>query len=340
MKKLYTALLFLTTVSWCYGQQPFRFSQYFQNVVTINPAVAGIEDFMDLKVGYRQQWTGLDLSPQTFYLSAHAPLAAKPTEFIYRNNALRISDPDAFNQLETQSTINNNNSVRHGVGGYILNDQQGIFQQTSAFVTYAAHIRVNARTRLALGLSGGLNNRTINTDGITVANPAGDQTLNRILNQSGGNASLDLNVGVLLYAENYYVGYSADRILRNPVTIATDTTDERQEVYHYGLLGLRLNLGNSLMLLPGAFIGVSSVLPLTYDLNVRLRYSDLLWVGASYRNAGTVAGMLGLNIDNRFNINYAYDYGVSGVRDFRSGTHEIVLGFILFNKQNSTPYLW
>ena len=340
MKKLYVAcLLFLVTVPLCYGQQPFRFSQYFQNTVTINPAVAGIEDFMDVKVGYRQQWTGLDASPQTFYLSAHAPLTTKPSEFTYQNNALRISDPDAFNQLESRGTIDNSSLVRHGVGGYVFNDQQGIFQQTSAFATYAAHIRVGARTRLSLGLSGGINNNQIDTDGLTVGNPGGDRTFERILNQSGGNTSLDLNAGFLLYAEHYYLGYSADRILRTPIT-ATDTIDERQQMYHYGLIGLRFRLGSSLMLLPGAFVGTSQALPLTYDINMRLRYQNLLWVGASYRNSGTIAGMLGLNVSNRFNINYAYDYGISNVRDFRSGTHEIVLGFVLFNSQDSLPYLW
>ena len=341
MKKLYLAcLISLLAAPLCYGQQPFRFSQYFQNAVTVNPAVAGIEDFMDLKVGYRQQWTGLDLSPQTFYLSAHAPLSAKPGEFVYRNNALRISDPSAYDQLETRGAIDNSSQVRHGVGGYIFNDQQGIFQQTSAFTTYAAHLRVGPRTRLSVGLAAGLNNNKIDTNGLTVGNPDGDQTFNRILNQTGGNASLDLNAGLLLYSESYYVGYSADRILRNPITTATDSTDERQGIYHYGLLGLRLRLNRSLMLLPGAFIGTSQGLPLTYDINLRLRYEDLVWIGASYRNSGTVAGMLGLNVNNRFNINYAYDYGVSNVRDFRAGTHEIVLGFILFNSQDNSPYLW
>ena len=339
MKKLYLACcILLIEIPLCYGQQPLRFSQYFQNTVTVNPAVTGLEDFMDVKVGYRQQWTGLTSSPQTFYLSAHAPLSAKPGEFTYRNNALRISDPEAFDQLETRGAIDNNSNIRHGVGGYVFNDQQGIFQQTSAFATYAAHLRVSPRTRLALGLAAGLNNGKISTDGITTTNPD-DPTVERF-SQFGGNTSLDLNAGLLLYAESFYVGYSADRILRNPITTASDSSEQRQQIYHYGLLGFRLRLNSSLMLLPGAFIGTSQNLPLTYDVNVRLRYQNLVWVGASYRNSGTVAGMLGLNVNNRFNVNYAYDYSVSNVRDFRSGTHEIVLGFVLFNSRESEPYLW
>ena len=343
MKKLYLLYALLTVSSLCYGQQPFRFSQYFQNLITVNPAVAGIEDFADLKVGYRQQWTGLSGSPQTFYLSVHAPLATKERAFTYQNNALRVSDPSVFNQPETQSVVSTGNRVRHGVGGYVINDQQSIFQQTQAFATYAAHLPLGARTRLSLGVSAGLNNRRINANGITLPgqnNTTDDEVINRILSQSGGLTSFDLNLGLFLYAENYYLGYSADRILRNPITVGTDSVDVRQNLYHYGLVGGRFQLGESFMLLPGAFVGVSSALPLTYDLNLRLRYQEVVWVGASYRNSGTVAAMLGLNIDNRFNVNYAYDYGIGAVSDFRSGTHEIVLGFTLFKQQNSDPYLW
>ena len=331
--------MLLSVTSLSYGQQPVRFSQYFQNLVTVNPAVAGIEDFTDLKLGYRQQWTGLDGSPQTFFLSVHAPLAAKPREFTYQNNALRISDPNAFSQLTSQSSGGVGNRVRHGIGGYVINDQQSVFQQTQAFATYAAHLPLGARTRLALGVSAGVNNRRIDANGIQLPGQnSDDDVLNRILSQSGGSTSLDLNLGLFLYAENYYLGYSADRILRNPVSEGADSI--RQDLYHYGLLGGRFRLGDSFMLLPGAFVGVSTVLPLTYDLNLRLRYQEVVWIGASYRNSGTVAGMLGLNVNNRFNINYAYDYGVGMVSDFRSGTHEIVLGFTLFKQQESAPYLW
>ncbi len=328
------------STSWGYAQQQARFSQYFQNAFTINPAITGIEDFMDLKLGYRQQWTGLENSPQTLYLSAHAPLTSRPSEFAYRNQSLRTSDPTVYDALETPGVISNERALRHGIGGYLLNDQAGIFQQTQLFATYAAHLRISPRTRLALGLAAGVNNNQIDTDGLTVANPDEDDTFNRIINQTDGNVNLDLNIGLFLYADSYYVGYSADRILRNPLAISTDSTSEQQNIYHYGMAGLRLNLNSSLLLMPGVFVGVSSTLPATYDLNVRLRYENLGWFGVSYRSSGTVAGMLGLNIDNRFSVNYAYDYGVGTTTDFRSGTHEIVLGFVLFNRQESTPYLW
>ena len=339
MKKLYSAFfVLLTAVSGSYAQQPARFSQYFQNAFTINPAITGVEGFLDLKMGYRQQWTGLDSSPQTLYLSAHAPLTSRPSEFAYRNSSLRISNPSAYDQLEAPGAVSAQRTVRHGIGGYLYYDQVDLFQQTSLFASYAAHIRVSPRAQLAVGLSAGINNGRINTDGLTTANP--DRTLDQFLNQSDGNASLDLNLGLFFYSDRYYVGYSADRILRNSIVVSTDSVNEQQAIYHYGLFGLRFDLGESLMLLPGAFVGASSTLPLTYDLNLRLRYEDLAWVGVSYRNSGTLAGMLGLNIDNRFSVNYSYDYGVGTAVDFRSGTHEIVLGFILFNQQESAPYLW
>ncbi|MFP4089546.1 MAG: type IX secretion system membrane protein PorP/SprF [Cyclobacteriaceae bacterium] len=76
-----------------YGQQSFRFSQYFQNPLTVNPAFAGVEGFVDLKIGYRQQWSGIEDAPETYFVSAHGALRKREQRFGYQQNSLRISDP-------------------------------------------------------------------------------------------------------------------------------------------------------------------------------------------------------------------------------------------------------
>ncbi len=51
------AILFQSN-SW--AQIDYRFTQFYQNPLPVNPAFAGIEDFVDVKVGYRTQWAGFD----------------------------------------------------------------------------------------------------------------------------------------------------------------------------------------------------------------------------------------------------------------------------------------
>ena len=69
--------------------------------------------------------------------------------------------------------------------------------------------------------------------------------------------------------------------------------------------------------------------------NVKLQYTDLLWLGGSYRRSNLIAGysaMVGLNISN-VNVSYAYEVSTtSRLRTYTGNTHEVVIGFLLGNK--------
>jgi type IX secretion system PorP/SprF family membrane protein len=70
-------ILFLVASLFCYrlsAQQNPQYSQYMMNTYLINPAVVGIEDYTDIKVGYRNQWTNFEGAPTTYYLTAHFAL--------------------------------------------------------------------------------------------------------------------------------------------------------------------------------------------------------------------------------------------------------------------------
>ena len=54
-------------------QRPY-YTQYIMNNYIINPAVAGIENYWDVKVSHRIQWVGLQDAPVTTYFTIHGPL--------------------------------------------------------------------------------------------------------------------------------------------------------------------------------------------------------------------------------------------------------------------------
>ncbi len=319
------------------AQQLFRLTQYFQNPIVMNPATTGIEGFMDVKVGYRQQWSGLDGAPETYYISAHAPLRAKSSSSSFHNNSLRISNPSLYDQFDANSRYGGS-TVKHGLGGYITSDNQGIFAQTSGFMSYASHLPIGNRLRLAIGVSAGVTNQQIDVSSVTVIEPD-DPTYLAYRNQQGQVTNFDLNAGMFLYSDLFYVGYSAARILQNNLYNDSEITAQ-QQLTHFGMLGLRLHLSEALMLFPGAYIGYDGVSPLTFDVGARIKLRDVVWAGLSYRNTNTVAGMAGVFINNTFNISYSYDYGLSGINNLQSGIHEITLGVVLFNSRQVSPYLW
>ena len=47
------------------GQQRPHYTQYVINPFIINPAIAGIDNYADLKMSVRDQWSGLNGAPKT-----------------------------------------------------------------------------------------------------------------------------------------------------------------------------------------------------------------------------------------------------------------------------------
>ena len=45
-----------------HAQQLAQYTQYVFNHFSVNPAVAGSKDCLDVRLGFRKQWNGFDLS--------------------------------------------------------------------------------------------------------------------------------------------------------------------------------------------------------------------------------------------------------------------------------------
>lgn len=190
-----------------------------------------------------------------------------------------------------------------------------------------------------MGVSGGINSRMIDVNGIDLGDDISDDVLEAYRSQQGRVINLDFNAGFFLYGEKFYVGYSANRLLQNSLYATADVSGQ-QMLNHYGMAGLIVNLNNSVVMLPGVFARYNGIEPVLYDMNLRFKFNNLIWIGASYRNTKTLAGMAGININSFINLNYSYDYSIAQMSNFSSNVHEIVLGFMLFNKKDTSPYLW
>ena len=57
------AALFFGIVQVVYSQQYSPRTHFYENSIAYNPATAGIEDEIPIRLNFRQQWTGLDRHP-------------------------------------------------------------------------------------------------------------------------------------------------------------------------------------------------------------------------------------------------------------------------------------
>src|SRR6185295_3501783 len=76
-KTLLTIGLFVCIAGTVIAQQRPHYTQYILNNYILNPALSGIENYIDVKTSYRDQWVGLNGAPKTFYLTIHGPIGKK-----------------------------------------------------------------------------------------------------------------------------------------------------------------------------------------------------------------------------------------------------------------------
>jgi type IX secretion system PorP/SprF family membrane protein len=73
MKPILTGLLLIFSMT-AFAQQRPHYTQYILNNYIINPAVAGIENYTDIKISHRHQWVGIQDAPVTTYFTIHGSI--------------------------------------------------------------------------------------------------------------------------------------------------------------------------------------------------------------------------------------------------------------------------
>jgi type IX secretion system PorP/SprF family membrane protein len=328
MKKLFYTLFIIPSIfQFAAAQQKPQYTQYVFNNLLINPAVTGIENYFDLKAGYRSQWTGLQGAPVTSYLTFSAPFGS---DYV-RGDAASMSPGNEENPYSRLYTENYQAAQpHHGIGFMVVSDQAGPISTTNIDATYAYHLGISSTFNLSAGVAAGFNHVSLNTSMLSLENPLDPA----IANGNNSQWKPDLSIGVWGYSSNYYVGISAQQLLsQNAYFSTTNTYNQVKTVPQYLITGgVKLFLSDDITLMPSTLVKILNPEPLAFDVNMKLAFRDRFWIGASYRNQDSVAGLLGLNISSLINISYAYDYTTSALRTVSNGTHEIVIGIMLNNK--------
>src|SRR6201996_9660013 len=135
-RALYLLILLVCSVRISMAQQLPQYTQYVFNNFLLNPAVAGIENYTDAKLGYRSQWTGLEGAPVTSFISVNAPLGQ---DFV---NGDATASP-AYGGVNPSSRSYTQNyqaaEPHHGIGFTVVTDKAGPITQTNIDASYAYH---------------------------------------------------------------------------------------------------------------------------------------------------------------------------------------------------------
>jgi type IX secretion system PorP/SprF family membrane protein len=329
---LYLLVVFVAGMQLGRAQQRPQYTQYVFNNLLLNPAVTGIENYTDVKAGYRSQWTGLQGAPVTSYLTIDAPLG---------NNFLQ-GDATAFpaeGGINPSSRLYTQNYMaaepHHGIGFMIVSDVAGPITQTNIDATYAYHLGLTDKLNLAVGVAAGVSHIILNTAEITLENPFDPA----IANGNNSQWKPDLSTGIWLYSSNYYVGASVQQLLPQNLYFSTTNTTVNQSKtvpQYFFTGGVKLFLTDDVTLLPSFLVKIIQPTPPTFDINAKLSFQDKFWIGGSYRRDDSFGVLAGVNISSFINIGYSYDITTSALNTVSNGTHEIVISLLLNNRYKVT----
>ncbi|MEO5789967.1 MAG: type IX secretion system membrane protein PorP/SprF [Gelidibacter sp.] len=288
----YTFLGFLLlTGLFSVAQQDPQYTQYMYNMRVINPAYATEGEDINIGALYRTQWVGTVGAPNTGSLFVHVPLQEKIQ-----------------------------------VGLSIINDQIGnVVNETNVYADFAYILSLGAETKLSLGVKAGASFFNTNFNGFIYSDVLPDPAFANNLSKTFPN----IGAGAYLFGSNYYVGFSAPNLLnskhleRESGIVANGV----EEIHFFLTGGYVFELNEQLKLKPAFMTKAVSGAPLSLDLTANLLINNMLEVGAGYRFDDAVSGLANFRISPSMRIGYAYDYTLSNLGRFNSGTHEIMILF-------------
>lgn len=280
------------------------FTQYMFNEMFINPAYAGSKEALAINALHRQQWVGFEGRPVTTTVSLHGPLA---------NNKM-------------------------GIGLSLLNEKiaDGKLRRNLAYLTYAYRIKTGEKGHLAFGLMGGVHVQSNNYAELQTT----DLNDVRFSANTGNVLTPNFGAGIYYSTQKFYAGISLPRMVADNLSITSggdvlkNTAIDPSKFHYYFTMGRVFEAGADLKLKPQIMVKAVKNAPAEIDVNLNALIMEKLWIGASYRSKADMSFIAGLQINPQFLISYSYDYSLSKIRDFSSGSHEIGLGYVFGFKGN------
>ena len=295
MKKIFSICFVLFASSQLFAQQDPMFSQYMFNSLVLNPAYAGSREVISTTALYRNQWVNIDGAPKTVTFSAHAPLP--------------------------------NDKV--GLGFTFCNDRLGVTNTNNLGLSYAYRIRFRNKAVLSMGLQASIMQYQADFASVrhsfppNVNDPSFSMVVNRWLPNFG--------VGLWYYTNKFYAGLSMPNILTNQLNedqqVFRTSQRARQSRHLFLTAGYVFGLSPTLKLKPSALLKYVPNAPIEFDINANLWFYDIFAVGVSYRTRDSFIGMVEIQATPQLGIGYAYDYTLTPLTRYTSGSHEIMVRY-------------
>jgi len=293
MKRLIVILIIGVVSLNLLAQQDPKFSQNMFLAPYYNPGAVGSTNKICLGAAFRNQWTGLPDAPITTTFTANMPV-----------NLLGRS---------------------HGIGVTLMNDNLAFNNDFLFSASYAFRIDLGMGS-LGIGANVGLANQSLTPtwNGADIITPDSDDAIPK----SGGSVfGFDMGLGVYYNTDNLYVGVSTSHLNQTSFDYPEDVAEAKLIRHYYLMAGYNIQLANPMFeIMPSLMVQTDGRSNLVY-LNTNLRYNKRFWGGVSYSVRGALTALFGIELMNGIKIGYSYDFELSPLLKYNSGSHEVTVRY-------------
>ncbi len=283
-------VLFVQTAQ---AQLESMYSLYRFNPQVINPSQSGSTANSEVILINRQQWMGMEGSPQTVSLTGNIK---------YGQNK--------------------------GIGIVLINDQAGPVKTATIAGDFAYHIRLSQDWNLSGGVRLGMSSMSVNFSALRLVSTVdplfqGDRSTGMKTNTGWG---IKLSKG----QDGLFFSIAQPRVLN--YDFGAQNGAYKDVAYYYAMAGTKVKLNDVVNLYPSALARLSPDAPTTWDVNLTANISNKFDVGASLRSQDSYGVRFGVQVSPKLYMGYVYEVPTSALSKMASNTHEIALRFYVFNK--------
>jgi len=271
------------------AQQDPQFTHYMYNMSIINPGYAtDSEGVINAGGLYRTQWVGVVGAPKTATVFVHAPVAK-----------------------------------RIELGLSVVSDVIGdVVHENNIYADAAYVIPVSPTNKLSFGLKAGVTLFDADFGGFQYTDATPDEAFSKNINKTFPN----IGAGAFYFSDHYYIGLSAPNLLttKHLETKNGIKATGVEEIHYFFTGGYVFDLSPNTKFKPAFMTKAVSGAPLSMDLTANFLFDNQFELGAGYRVSDAVSGLVAFSITPNLRIGYSYDYTLSNLGNFNSGSHEII----------------
>lgn len=291
MRKIFVILLLVIGSGCvCVGQQDKMFTQYLNYPSSINPAYAGSRGSTQILGIARKQWVGLVGAPKSAAISVNSPIAL-------------------FNM---------------GVGLTLETDVIGPEKNTDVGIDLSYKVKLTKTVFMNFGLKAGLNHQKVDLTNSRVV----DQ-YDPLIQEINNDVLPNFGVGTYVYGDDFFVGFSIPRLLQTEIKSGgiTDATLDKNKLHYFLMAGYVVKINPFIKLKPSMLLKATQGSRMSWDISAMAIFLDRFWLGTSFRNEDSVAGIFQVNVNNQLRLGYSYDIATSKLSSRTHGSHEISLSY-------------